>query len=735
MKVGKLTGCLTLLAVSAIGHAMAQTALPKDYVPLDYVLSSGGAYVNTRYVHTAGTTVTCDIAVEAEQENDFPGVFGSMPGDNHRNAGSFVFFAPFNSTVGGPRADVALSRTGFEQRARGFVWGARVRFRAAGNEASWEPVEGGAGGRVVNRKCATDGGLSEFLIFNFNGARKAGAVTVRRDRACRAKLYAFALADERGPRRDFVPCRAPDGAVGLFDRVEGRFYGNAGPGRLLAPGDKPPAANANRIAVRRATAPRAYDPMIFGSFLEHFHRQIYGGIFEPGSKLADADGFRTDVIAALKEIRTPIVRWPGGCFVSAYHWRDGVGKVRESSFDKAWAVEEPNTFGTDEYVKWCRKVGCAPYICTNAGTGPPEEMSDWVEYCNATVGRFARLRAANGNPEPFNVKYWSVGNENWGGHETGAKTSAEWGPFVRESAKMMLEVDKDLKLFAAATTSAEWTSPLLKAAGRYLDYVSIHSYGDPLFNHYRPSPYLKLVGRADYAEQAIAATRGIIDRAGLSGRVKIAYDEWNPRGWHHPGAGLFRRGFDIPARAKNDTNSTYTMADAVYTACFLNAFLRNCDVMAIACFSPTVNTTGLVYTHPNGIVRRTTFHVFSLYANRLLPMVQPAETSSVRLACGRHVVNAFDVAVTTDEKRTRYAIAVINKDPVRALPLAIDFASLGRAKVPESVAAEVLAGDSPDAYNDVGSENRVVPQRQTWPVDADGQVTVPAHSVSIIRID
>ena len=723
-----------LMAVAGGGSLMVNAALPKDYTRLDYVFASGGAYVNTRYVHTADTAVTCDIAVEPEQENDYPGVFGSLPGDSHLNAGGFVFFAPYGSFKGTADAKAALTRFKYEEKGPGFVWGRRLVLKAAKNEASWQEVNGPARGRIVNTKCRIDDGKSEFFIFNFNIAREPGKGSARRSRACRMKLYSFTLSDAGGLRRDFVPCRAPDGVVGLFDQVENRFYGNEGTGRLCAPGETPPALNANSLAALTKESPRAYDPMIFGSFLEHFHRQIYGGIFEPGSKLADADGFRTDVIAALKEIKTPIVRWPGGCFVSAYHWKDGVGKTRESVLDKAWFVEEPNTFGTDEYVKWCRKVGCEPYICTNAGTGTPEEMSDWVEYCNATFGRYARMRAANGNPEPFNVKYWSVGNENWGGHETGAKTAAEWGPFVRESAKMMLEVDKNLKLFAAATTSAAWTTPLLNAAGRYLDYVSIHSYGDPLWLHYRPSPYLALVGRADYAENAIAATRGIIAKAGLAGRVKIAYDEWNPRSWHHPGHGMFRRGFDVPARDKNDTNATYTMADAVYTACFLNAFLRNCDVMSIACFSPTVNTTGLVFTHPNGLVKRTTFHVFKLYTNDLLPLMQPSETACCPLMCGKHAVNALDTVVTTDAQRTHFVVAVVNKDPVRTLPLTIDFASLGRP-TPASLSAKVLAGDSPDAYNDVGTENRVKPEAQTWKVAADGQVQVPPHAVCIVRID
>jgi alpha-N-arabinofuranosidase len=125
------------------------------------------------------------------------------------------------------------------------------------------------------------------------------------------------------------------------------------------------------VAVSTAAKPRPYSRLLFSGFLEHFHRQIYGGIYEPGSPLADARGFRKDVIEAIKELRTPIVRWPGGCFVSAYHWKDGVGKDRQPSFDKAWGVADPNTFGTDEFVEWCRLAGIEPYICGNAGTGTP----------------------------------------------------------------------------------------------------------------------------------------------------------------------------------------------------------------------------------------------------------------------------------------------------------------------------------------------------------------------------
>ena len=162
-------------------------------------------------------------------------------------------------------------------------------------------------------------------------------------------------------------------------------------------------AQENSLALEKEGKLVEYNPMIFGQFIEHFDNQVYGGIFDPGNPLSDEDGFRTDVIEAIKELKTPIVRWPGGCFVSTYHWLDGVGNNRQPVYDKTWQAEDPNTFGTDEYVKWCRKIGCEPYICTNAGTGTPEEMSDWVEYCNLNVGKWGKLRAQNGHPEPYNV--------------------------------------------------------------------------------------------------------------------------------------------------------------------------------------------------------------------------------------------------------------------------------------------------------------------------------------------
>ena len=491
------------------------------------------------------------------------------------------------------------------------------------------------------------------------------------------------------------------------------------------------AGAANTVKARANANPDRYNPLIFGSFLEHFDNQVYGGVYDPKSKFADEDGFRRDVIEALKKIRVPIVRWPGGCFVSAYHWKDGVGPNREPAYNKAWFVEEPNTFGTDEYVKWCRKVGCEPYICTNAGTGGPEEMSDWVEYCNQTLGKFARMREKNGHKEPYGVRYWSVGNENWGRHEIGAKTTDEWGPFVRESTKMMRAADIRTKILAAATTNEKWTLPLLQNAGYLLDYVSIHHYA--LAHIYRPHDYMDSVLRTDDADRNIDAVRRIIDKAKLGGRVKIAYDEWNLRGWHHPWLGDFRRGMDFAARRENDTASTYTMADAVYAACQLNAFLRNCDIVDIACFAPVVNTTGLVFVHENGVLRRTTYHVYDLYVNHLLPFRLPIDLTGEVLCANRRETRVFDAVVTCDEQRTKYALALVNKSPDKVTPVAVDFASLGKG-TPTTVRARVLRGDAPDAFNSIENPERVHIEEQVLEV-RDGMIDVPAHAVLVLRVE
>lgn len=477
-----------------------------------------------------------------------------------------------------------------------------------------------------------------------------------------------------------------------------------------------------------------FNRMVFGQFLEHFQRQVYGGVFDPGSSLADKNGFRLDVIEALRELKVPIVRWPGGCFASAYHWLDGVEKSRQPSFDKAWGVEDPNTFGTAEFVKWCRLIGAEPYICTNAGTGTPEEMSDWVEYCNLRDrGRYARMRAANGDTEPFNVRYWSIGNENYLGGEIGAKTVEEWAPLVRESAKMMRAVDSQLKILAAATVDGNWTPPLLKAAGSNLDFISIHGYWDRLWQHgTHPSDYLHCMAFCDGPERQITKAVELLEQNGFGGKIKIAFDEWNLRGWHHPGfpGGGGDQLDKIRERDENDLNETYTMADAVFSGCFLNACLRHAGDVHMACMAPVVNVRGPLFVHPKGVVRRTTFHVLRMYSDLLEPQVLESEAISDLLHVEQAPVRSLDAVLTRSADGKRLAAALVNRHPTSALTVQLRF----RGAAPQGVIkATTLSGDSVDAYNDVARPDRVVPQTREMPF-GNGEIELPAHSVTIAQI-
>ncbi len=481
-----------------------------------------------------------------------------------------------------------------------------------------------------------------------------------------------------------------------------------------------------------------YSPKIFGGFIEHFHRQIYGGLFEPGSPLSDERGFRKDVIEAMKELKLSIVRWPGGCFASGYHWKDGVGKDRTPTRDPVWGVEDPNTFGTDEFVEWCRLVGCEPYICTNAGNGTPEEMRDWVEYCNGTDGPHARMRMAGRHAEPLDVRYWSIGNENWGAHEIGARTPEEWGPLVCKSAEMMLAVDPDLELLAAATQNRAWNLPLLEAAGKHLGHVAIHGYWLPCWKKNLTPDYLSCIMTSEGPEGTITRVTDILEEAGCRGRVKIAFDEWNLRGWHHPG--FPRKEVSDPgdpavrelvgARDKNAIASQYTMADALFSASFVNACLRHAEDVSMANIAPIVNTRGPLYVHPEGIVKRTTFHVLSMYANELQDRVGKFELDAGILAHDEKTIPVVDAIATVDESGGAWSIALVNRHPSEDTACTVRMEDV---LLEGTYDATVLAGDSPDAYNDIEHPDRVVPQKTQLTFEK-GVVKLPPHSLTIVKV-
>ena len=472
------------------------------------------------------------------------------------------------------------------------------------------------------------------------------------------------------------------------------------------------------------------DRKLFGQFVEHFHRCLYGGIDDPQAAGADEGGLRRDVKDALQRLCVPVVRWPGGCFVSGYHWQDGIGPKRIPYFDKAWKVEESNRFGTAEFVAFCRKIDAAPYICCNAGTGTEEEMSNWVEYCNQTQGKWARLRREHGYAAPFDVPYWSIGNENYFDGELGSRNPAEWARLVSRASHLMKRADERIELLAPCADDLEWNLRLLAEAGRRLDWLSVHSYGDMLQQVNRPSPYEACILRLDQVREQIERAEAAICLMGYRGKIHIAIDEWNLRGWHHPDLDVPGADYLTP-RDQNDDNTTYTMADAVYTACFFHECFRHCGSVRMANYAPTVNGRGLIYTYPGGIVLRPAYHVFEMYAGLLGEEILDCwfdGENRMSLPAGDGVEQQtawVDAVPTLQDGKLR--IALVNRHPDRERTVCF-------ASETEEWERHVLNGSSKDAFNDVENPCAVRVERDRLrAVRSRLEVCLPPHSVTVVR--
>ena len=222
------------------------------------------------------------------------------------------------------------------------------------------------------------------------------------------------------------------------------------------------------------------DRRIFGSFIEHLGRCIYGGVYDEGSPLSDERGFRTDVLDAARGLRIPILRWPGGNFVSGYHWLDGVGPkdARPRRSELAWHAEESNRFGTNEFVEYCRVLGTEPYICVNMGSGTMDEAQAWVEYCNGTGNTaWADLRRQHGYPEPHRVRYWGLGNEMYGSWQIGNTSAHDYVKKARAFALVMKRTDPSIQLIGCGHNGwSEWDEIVLSGLAEFVDYHSVHLY-------------------------------------------------------------------------------------------------------------------------------------------------------------------------------------------------------------------------------------------------------------------
>src|SRR3954447_10996868 len=344
------------------------------------------------------------------------------------------------------------------------------------------------------------------------------------------------------------------------------------------------------------------DRRIFGGFIEHLGRCIYGGVYDEGSALSDEHGFRTDVLDALRTLKMPHLRWPGGNFVSGYHWLDGVGPKdeRPRKSELAWLSEESNRFGTDEFIEYCRVLGTDPYICINMGTGTIDEAQAWVEYCNGTGNTYwANLRRTNGHEEPYNVRYWGLGNELYGGWQLGAATADDYVKKAREFAKVMKLTDPSIELISCGKDGwSDWDRVVIDGLAPIVDYHSVHIYTGS-------SDYYSNVFAPHQAERAIRVCSALIERARylqtIDRPIGIAYDEWNV--WYRERS---------PEARKGGIEEQYDLSDALAIATYLNIFVRECKSVPMANLAQAVNVIAPIFTSPDGLFFQTIYHPLRL---------------------------------------------------------------------------------------------------------------------------
>jgi len=458
----------------------------------------------------------------------------------------------------------------------------------------------------------------------------------------------------------------------------------------------------NRIKIDLERTLGDIDRNIFGGFAEHLRQVIYGGIYDPDSPLADKDGLRSDVQAALQRLNFPIVRYPGGNFASGYRWRDGIGprNERPGRHDLAWNNYDSNQFGTNEFIKFCRKLNIEPYLCTNCGDGDMREAADWVEYCNGTGdSALVKLRRKHGFEEPHKVKYWGIGNEVDGPGQIGYKTPQEYARAVTEFGKVMKRVDPDIKLAASATCAwrdfVERGQLMLEQAGNLIDYMALHWYvGNP------PNDFNAFMIVSELYEERLSAYEGLIRAVSLDRGIKrpiyITVDEWGI---------LLRAGWESPERRQ-----FYALEDALVTAMNLNAFIRHTYSVRMANLTMIVSPMRI---RPDGLVLQTTFYPFELYRHtcgqQALDVFWSGETFAGTYQ-ERHFIREYtgvrilDVTATLDESQEQLVVYVVNRSQKEAMETTI---SLADGQFVGSVKASVVNGPDIKAENTFEKPNQV----------------------------
>jgi alpha-N-arabinofuranosidase len=469
------------------------------------------------------------------------------------------------------------------------------------------------------------------------------------------------------------------------------------------------------------------DPRLFGAFVEHLGRCVYGGLYEPGHPTADAKGFRRDVLELVQELGPTIMRYPGGNFVSGYNWEDGVGPAekRPKRLDYAWFSTEPNSFGTNEFIDWCRSAKVEPMLAVNLGTRGPQDAGYFLEYCNHPGGTaLSDLRRQHGWSKPHGVKFWCLGNEMDGPWQTGAKTAEEYARIAVEAAKIMRWADKTIELAACGSsgrsmpTFGSWEDTVLQHCFDDVEWISLHTY---LNNWKDDAPsFLASPDLMDaFIEEVVAIADAVAAKRRSDKRIMLSFDEWNV--WYRtrrPRENRVKPGWPI---APPILEEVYSMEDALAFGGACISLLNHADRVRCACLAQLVNVIAPIMTETGGPAwRQTIFHPFAQMSR-----LGRGDVLRAKIDCEGYAASCYDPRGTQElfypvpaapylklaavaNEGGGLSLFALNRDLEREMSVSVEARGFGKLALGE---ASVLMDSDLKAVNTKANPERVKPTR------------------------
>ena len=492
----------------------------------------------------------------------------------------------------------------------------------------------------------------------------------------------------------------------------------------------------NEIVVNVDKGNEIINKNIYGHFAEHLGHCIYGGFYvgDTNKTIPHKDGVRLDVIEALKKLKVPVLRWPGGCFADTYHWKDGVGpkKERPSMLNVWWGnVKEDNSFGTNEFLNMCELLGAEPYLSGNVGSGTPQELSDWVKYTTHPNGSspMTDFRQKNGRPNPWHVKYWGLGNEAWG---CGGNMRPEhYANVYRQYATFMTNWSNTDRIFRIASGASDadynWTEVMMRDIPlNMLDAIGVHHYSVIDWNHkgsatgFSEEEYFTTMQKAMQMEELVTKHSAIMDKYDPKKKIAMAVDEWG--GWYDVEPG---------------TNGAFlyqqnTMRDAMIAGTTLNTFNNHCDRVRMANIAQIINVLqAVILTNEEKLVLTPTYHVMEMYNVHQDAMMLPLTVTSTDYKMGKEKLKAISASASKDKNGLTH-ISLVNIDANKAQTVSININGANYT----SVTGRILKSDKIQNYNSFEKPNNIVPVAYK-DAKLNGnklELTLPPFSVVVLEL-